>query len=436
MRGFSLVELMVSIVIGLVILAALVALFVNTSGSNRELARANSLIENGRLAIELLESDVVHAGLLGHVRADVRRPDAVGRAGRRADGRAGPVPRLRATPWTDDDRINFLHVPVQVYDSDAVCGGVILDQLAGTDVLVVRHAELCVAGDGDCEADEPASCTSSPRAARPTSTRYVLGTERRRSLQPEPDGLRDRFRAAPFVSNIYYVRDYAVTAGDGIPTLMRSTFDLDAGGELSAPRGRAGDRGHPGLPRRTGRRRSQRGLRRPADRHAGRLQRRGRLARPRHPHTPTNRGDGSPDGAFVSCTTAVPCTVDQLMNVTAVKINLLVRSRDASPAYSDAKTYQLARRGARPVQRRLQAPRLRFHTSPAQHRRPEADAMNHFVPARERGAALVVGLIMLVLITIMLLVGASCSARPTSARSATCSSARKRSPRPIARSTT
>ena len=34
-----------------------------------------------------------------------------------------------------------------------------------------------------------------------------------------------------FVSSIYYIRDYAVTAGDGIPTLMRSTFDL-AGGVL------------------------------------------------------------------------------------------------------------------------------------------------------------------------------------------------------------
>ena len=38
-RGLSLVELMVSIAIGLVILAALVALFVNTSRTNREMAR-------------------------------------------------------------------------------------------------------------------------------------------------------------------------------------------------------------------------------------------------------------------------------------------------------------------------------------------------------------------------------------------------------------
>ena len=39
--GLTLVELMVAMTISLLILAALVALFTNTSRSNRELARAN-----------------------------------------------------------------------------------------------------------------------------------------------------------------------------------------------------------------------------------------------------------------------------------------------------------------------------------------------------------------------------------------------------------
>ena len=63
--GFGLVELMVSMLIGLVIIGALVTLFVNTSGNNRELARANSMIENGRFAIKVLEDDLVHAGYWG-----------------------------------------------------------------------------------------------------------------------------------------------------------------------------------------------------------------------------------------------------------------------------------------------------------------------------------------------------------------------------------
>ena len=56
---------MISITIGLVIIAALVALFMGTSRNNREMATASSVIENGRFAIQLLESDVVHAGFWG-----------------------------------------------------------------------------------------------------------------------------------------------------------------------------------------------------------------------------------------------------------------------------------------------------------------------------------------------------------------------------------
>ncbi|MGE5198459.1 MAG: PilW family protein, partial [Rhodospirillaceae bacterium] len=63
--GFGLVELMVSIAIGLVLIAALVALFLGTTRNNREMATANSMIENGRFAIQLLEGDVIHAGFWG-----------------------------------------------------------------------------------------------------------------------------------------------------------------------------------------------------------------------------------------------------------------------------------------------------------------------------------------------------------------------------------
>jgi type IV pilus assembly protein PilW len=58
--------------------------------------------------------------------------------------------------------------------------------------------------------------------------------------------------------------------------------------------------------------------------------------------TPTNRGDGSPDGDFVSCSPAgAPCTLAQFTNTTAVKLYVLVRSREPTPGYTDTKTYEL-----------------------------------------------------------------------------------------------
>jgi type IV pilus assembly protein PilW len=57
--------------------------------------------------------------------------------------------------------------------------------------------------------------------------------------------------------------------------------------------------------------------------------------------TATNRGDGVPDDEFIHCTTAAPCTVAELANVTAVKLHVLARSREPSQGFNDAKSYML-----------------------------------------------------------------------------------------------
>ena len=57
--------------------------------------------------------------------------------------------------------------------------------------------------------------------------------------------------------------------------------------------------------------------------------------------TAANRGDGVPDDAFVSCTTAVPCVAGDLVNATAARFYVLARSREPSQGYTDSKTYTL-----------------------------------------------------------------------------------------------
>jgi hypothetical protein len=56
--------------------------------------------------------------------------------------------------------------------------------------------------------------------------------------------------------------------------------------------------------------------------------------------SPGNRGDGEPD-LFIRCTTASPCTAADLVNVVAVKLYVLARSRDPSPGHIDDRTYCL-----------------------------------------------------------------------------------------------
>lgn len=63
--GFSLVELMVAVTIGLLLVAGLVSLVVNTNRSYGELAKASRQLENGRYAVQLLATDIQHAGFYG-----------------------------------------------------------------------------------------------------------------------------------------------------------------------------------------------------------------------------------------------------------------------------------------------------------------------------------------------------------------------------------
>ena len=119
---------------------------------------------------------------------------------------------------------------------------------------------------------------------------------------------------------------------------------------------------------------------------------------------PTNRGDGIPDGDFVRCDTATPCGADELMNVTAV----------ASTCWRAAASRRRAIRTPRPIPSARTSTLGPFNDGfkrhvytttvpPAEHFRTEGAAVSTVPAPRERGTALVVSLIMLVLITLLVM---------------------------------
>src|SRR5690242_4623941 len=65
--GFSLIELMVALTIGLLLLVGLTVLFANTNYTNRELQKVSQQIENGRYAIDTISQDLRLAGFYGHI---------------------------------------------------------------------------------------------------------------------------------------------------------------------------------------------------------------------------------------------------------------------------------------------------------------------------------------------------------------------------------
>ncbi len=422
--GIGLIELMVAITIGLVITAALGTLFLGINRTNQEMAKANSQIESGRFAIQLLQNDITHAGFWGDFAPQF---DDLSFSLQPGDvPNAVPDPCLAySTPWTPDNVTNLIGITVQAFGNTPPAGTGCVTNLATnkkdkTDLLVVRHAETCVPGDANCEADkegklyfQSSQCEEeiSSRVLGATATTITLdnfsstvndfykdrtirivsgtgagqarlisaynGSTKVATLAPSPGlpfspvpDLTSRYtfgfgylldtagfgifherncttvaEKRKFISNIYYIRDYAKTVGDGIPTLMISQFDLN-GATLAHQAAVPLIENIEGF-------KVMLGIDSISD-NGTNVFNIDPDAVPAAPYyatevkwtdklnltSPINRGDGIPD-TFVSCTDAVPCTFQQLSNVVAVKLFVLARAETVTPGYIDTKTYNL-----------------------------------------------------------------------------------------------
>jgi type IV pilus assembly protein PilW len=211
---------MVSIVIGLIILAALVTLFAGNSRQRGEIERANEQTENGRYALQLLSEDLRDAGYLASF-----NPGTV----------AGPNPQL-VIPGTqpnvcatDVPTLNSaMSLPVQGYDDGAVVPGCLADVRAATDILVVRRASTCAVGTAGCD---PQGAGDVYLQASGCATEFSAGTYYVLDSNVPSLNLhqKDCVTAAllyQYRTHIYFVANND-KPGDGIPTLKRA--ELGAG---------------------------------------------------------------------------------------------------------------------------------------------------------------------------------------------------------------
>ena len=351
-RGFTLVELMISLVIGLFIVLALLTLLINVNRNNSEMTKSNRVIENGRFALQLLQEDISHTAFWG---GHIPKFDDLTTTGAPPDvPTAVPDPCLPyvVANWTPAYKANLIGIPIQAYAIDAPVGSPAVPVCAvnptnfvsspkvNTDVLVVNRADTCAAGVAGCSAlntgtlyFQASRCSTDPApfSLEPyDATTYNLAAL---ALHNRNCAAASFVEVRKFVSNLYYIRDYAVTAGDGIPTLMRSEFDVTNG--LPARQ--------PAQPMIEGIEafRIEFGIDNKSDSGAAVTQTAAiTWGDPYNKVSPTNRGDGLVDGAYVHCSNA-GCPWQQLINAVAVKLYVLVRSEKSTPGYSDGKVYNL-----------------------------------------------------------------------------------------------
>lgn len=226
-RGYTIVELMVAITIGLLILAGLTTLFANNSRARDELERANQQIENGRYALQLLMDDLHNAGYYaefnpGTAATPTPGMTAAGIPTAIPDPCAVGLPVLRSN----------IAVPVQGYDDPGVAGAPAClggDIASNTDILVIRRASTCATIDAGCD---PAVAGDPYFAAAGCTTDYQSGNYF--GLDTNTSGFAAQYHkidcvtAAPvhqYRTHIYFVANND-KPGDGIPTLKRAELGL------------------------------------------------------------------------------------------------------------------------------------------------------------------------------------------------------------------
>lgn len=315
-RGFSILELIIAMAIGLLIVALLITVYSRSASTNAEFQRNNSQIENGRFALQLMQQDLMHAGFWGeHVPTGT------------VSGTINPCTAWAS--WTTANKTDVFHLPVQGYNDPATssdlptgCGTPLPNLVAGSDVLVVRHAENCLAGVGDCEAVSSDKLYLQVSLCADQTPTYEFGRsddgatfirQIKTCTDPAATNPATSLRAGKrkVISNIYYVRSTA----DG-PVLARSEFDEESGAVIA----------------------------RTADTLVENIEYlQVEYLLDDGSRTGSTANDGIADSDYVTC---AACTAAQWNQVVAARLSVLARSSSTSPGYSDTKTYYVGNAAA------------------------------------------------------------------------------------------
>lgn len=225
-KGFSLVELMIAMLLGLIVVGGASAIYLVSKRSLTETEQIAALSENGRFALQLISDSVRHIGFYGGANpADIRR-----------DASLDAVADFDCTGGAqayDTEKSLFA-----VHTTSATVLGCIKDAVVDTDVLVIKGVAPSPLSDAD--PDDPDAerdgVIDFPPDAWSDQEVYVISNSESGILMDGADtqpGVEDgaefaRGAAWPYRLQIYYIRAHA----GGTSTLSRKilAWDSAAGG--------------------------------------------------------------------------------------------------------------------------------------------------------------------------------------------------------------
>ncbi len=294
--GVTLIELMVAVTIGLIVVAALTAAFVNSSNTRRELDRVAGVLENGRYAMSVLDTELAQAGNYG----SLATPSGV----------FDQPCSTAVAHWGTS-----LDVHVHGSNQDDASGAFsCLTRKSDTDAIFIQRASSCVSGP----------TAASGCGAMVANAAYIQVSECGDEYQTTPFVLAANagtlattypLKSIVLPTSVGATPTCTVTAGTAaIRRFYRSFYYVDANNVLWRMDVDAGSTATPpGTP----------------------FQIAGGIENLQFEYGLDSNGDGAPDSF-----TSTPAAADW-PSVVGARISLLARSESATPGYQDDKTYIL-----------------------------------------------------------------------------------------------
>jgi type IV pilus assembly protein PilW len=216
--GFSLVEVMVAMVVGLIILSGVFALHSATRKTQVKNEEQMEMVADARFAIELIAFDLRHSGIWGgtsnYLYIECRYEDPDGCTTSTVGGETLPTIASLLTADCEKGWFYDLRRPVVgVTSGSTQFADCITSRQGGTDMLALRYAD------------------SSPRTILEAGQVYVrsnngdgrifIGDKQPTLNSGETSGLTNNHEVHAY---LYYVGDYSDVPGDALPSLRRMSL--------------------------------------------------------------------------------------------------------------------------------------------------------------------------------------------------------------------
>nr|WP_274381950.1 PilW family protein [Noviherbaspirillum sedimenti] len=297
--GFTLVELMIAVTIGLLLVAGITTLIVQQSATRNEMEKSSRQIENGRYAAQLLRDDIQLAGYIG----EFFKPTTI----------PGALPDPCELDPADLETAFTFHI--QGYDAPdpvpAPLSACLPDanHVPGTDILVVRHTDTASIPVASAVANQIYLQTGLDPVTSILTYKLATGTDTSVFNLKNLNGTVARLRK--FLVHIYFVSPCNAMSGatctssddngNPVPTLKR--LELGLVGTVA---------GFNLLPLVEG------------------------IENLQLDYGIDSSGDGAPDEYKTT-----PTALADWADVMTVRVNLLARNNETSARYQDTKTYKL-----------------------------------------------------------------------------------------------